>query len=92
MPHPKRDDPFPQMANRAMARKLATGKAIDVSPCPREDFYYVLHEVKDGMDYCDASTEKWITSIGKRHRDGVILASLKGDLYGNRDFECLWLR
>jgi hypothetical protein len=80
------------MHNRAMARKLHTHRAIDVSNMPREGHYYVLGKVIDGMDYCDAETEQWIWSIGKRYEDGRIVASLKPDLYQNKRYECLWLR
>lgn len=37
-------------------------------------------------------SKHYIWSIGKRHSDGVILASRNGDLYQNPEFECLWLR
>jgi hypothetical protein len=81
-----------EIGNRAMADKLIRGEANDVSECARDGDYYVLETFVEGRDYCDARTESWIWSIGKRHADGVILASLRGDLYQNPDFECLWLR
>jgi hypothetical protein len=78
--------------NRGIKRKLAEGTAIDVSDCPREGQYYVLDQVIEGKDYCDGKRGAWIWSIGKRRRDGKILASLRTDLYQHRDFICLWLR
>lgn len=82
----------------AMERKLRSGKAIDVSDCPREGRYYVLDATQagiaeaGGIDFCDARTEAWIWSIGRRHADGVVLASTGGDLYQNPAFKCIWLR
>jgi hypothetical protein len=80
------------LRNRAMARKLISGRAIDISGCKRESGYYVLGQVVEGKDYCDAKSEAWIWSIGQRKKDGKILASLNSDLYQNPEFECLWLR
>lgn len=80
------------MINQAMKEKLDSAEAVDVSECNREGSYYVLSKFRQDRDYCDAKTESWIWSIGRRHRDGVILASLQSDLYQNPDFECLWLR
>lgn len=79
------------MTNRAMARKLIDGEAIDISGYPRTGQYYILIGV-EGKDYCDAEREEWIWSIGRRRADGVILASVSSDLYQNPQFECLWLR
>lgn len=80
------------MLNKAMQRKLDSGEAIDVSDCPREGPYYVLASCQEGKDYCDAVREVWIWSIGRRHSDGVVLASTRADLYQNPEFDCLWLR
>lgn len=80
------------MINKSMQRRLATKQAIDVSKCRRLGDFYVLDEVIDGKDYCDARKEVWIWSVGRRKSDGVILASTTTILYGNSDFECLWLR
>lgn len=80
------------MHNRAMASKILKGEAIDISDRPREGRYVVLDRFFGDTDYCDASTEQWIWSVGRRHSDGKVLASFSGDLYQNPDFECLWLR
>jgi hypothetical protein len=76
----------------SMKRKLDAGEAIDISECPREGEYYILKEATERKDYFDLRNEIVIWSIGRRRRDGVILASAKRDLYDNPDFECLWLR
>jgi hypothetical protein len=75
-----------------MKDKVDRFNAIDVSKCPREGKYYVLDQVIEGKDYCDLARDKWVWSIGRRHSDGKILASLYADLYMNPEFECLWLR
>jgi hypothetical protein len=75
-----------------MKERLDAREAIDLSPCKREGRYYVVETYVDGVDYCDAKTEAWIWSIGRRLSDGVILASTQADLYQNPAFECLWLR
>ena len=82
------------MTNRAMAEKLAHNDAIDLSKCAREGDFYVLPAgmFQEGVDYCNAKTEAWIWSIGRRLSDDVILASHTGELYQNPLFECLWLR
>ena len=80
------------MHNKAMERKLQAGDCIDLSKAPREDGYFVLDSVREGADYCDAASELWIWSIGRRISDGKILASTSADLYQNPRFECLWLR
>jgi hypothetical protein len=87
-----RTEIYKSLRNRAMARKLVAKRAIDISNRPREGDYYVLNKVIEGKDYCDADTEEWVWSIGRRLRDGVILASMKTDLYQNDRFQCLWLR
>lgn len=92
MPGRPRKSAYPHVANRAMARKLETRRALDLSMHPRVGNYYILDKVVDGMDYCDAVREVWIWSIGRRKSDGVILASDEANLYQNPDYECLWLR
>jgi hypothetical protein len=75
-----------------MQEKLDAGEAMDVSEFPIVDGDFVItHNYVDGLDYCVASTEEWIWSIGRRP-DGVILASRSNKYYDNPDFECLWLR
>ena len=80
------------MVNRAMEEKLRQGLAVDVSAFPRTGNHYALDCYADDVDYCDAKTEQWIWSIGRRRSDGAIFASLTTDLYQNPEFECLWLR
>lgn len=86
------------MINKAMERKLRSGKAINLAGNPREDNYYILNDKeagiakRGGVDFCDAREEQWIWSIGRRHNDGVVLASTRADLYQNPAFDCLWLR
>jgi hypothetical protein len=83
------------MHNLSMLRKLKSGEVTDISCYPKEGHHYTLPEdffLPDEMDYCDAKTERWIWSIGRRKKDGVMIASLDGDLYQNDDYECLWLR
>lgn len=76
-----------------MDEKIKAGEAIDLSECEREGQHYVVpnHLFMEGMDYCDTKAG-WIWSLGRRKTDGKILASLKADLYENRDVECIWLR
>lgn len=78
--------------NYAMQEKLKRNEAIDISGCAREGKYYVLSEIRHECDYCDAITEQWIWSIGRRKADGKTLASTSPDLYQNPDYDCLWLR
>lgn len=78
--------------NRRLQSKIIHDECVDVSGCPREGAYYVLDRVIDGMDYADGKTNRHIWSIGRRHSDGVILASTAADLYQNPEFHCLWLR
>jgi hypothetical protein len=80
------------MINQAMKRKIDDGEAIDLRHCARQGPYYILKEFVDDVDYCDGQKEQWIWSIGRRKKDGVILASPMADLYQNPEFECLWLR
>lgn len=84
--------------NTRMSQKIKEGQAIDLKDKPREGDYYILGEKADPFnedaddDYCDTSTSSWMWSIGRRRKDGRILASRSSDLYQNPDFECLWLR
>lgn len=84
------------MHNKAMERKLRSGKAIDISTVRHHRqghvTWYFLYEYIAGCDYCDAKAERWIWSIGKRLSDGNLIASTGVDLYQNEAFECLWLR
>jgi hypothetical protein len=54
------------LRNQAMARKIAKRECVDISDCARTaGGDYVLKTFVDGIDYCDASREAWIWSIGK---------------------------
>ena len=80
------------MRNKRMEEKLAMKRAVDVSGCKRVDDDYVITNYIDGVDYCDAETEEWIWSIGRRRSDGLVIASLTTKFYQHPDFECIWLR
>jgi hypothetical protein len=80
------------MRNKRMEEKIQNGEAVDLSKCRREGRYYIVPEFIDGVDYCDAVTESWIWSMGRRHSDGVVLASTGTELYQNAEFRCLFLR
>ena len=89
------------MRNQAMRRKLESGEALDVEKllavaAPEAgDIYrgtFHLDRFVDDADYCVASTEQWIWSIGRRLSDGEIFAALDSRFYQNPDFHCLWLR
>lgn len=76
-----------------MVDKVNDGEAVDLSLRPKlGDHYIMAAPPSDGVDYCDLKLGKWIWSIGRRKADGMIIASLTGDLYQNPEFECLWLR
>jgi hypothetical protein len=70
----------------------------NVAHLEKDGDYFVLPEefFVDDLDYCcethDERAPALIWSIGRRHSDGKILASLQADLYQNDDYECLWLR
>lgn len=46
----------------------------------------------EGKDYCNASTEAWIWSIGVHRETGRVWASHRGSKYGNPAFVWIWLR
>lgn len=80
-----------------MKEKLETGDCLDVNRIGTqvEGFEGVAWELKefiDDRDYCDASGEKWIWSIGRRVTDQRIFAAIDTRFYGNPMFRCLWLR
>lgn len=82
------------MKNLRMCEKLNLGECIDVRQIGREiqPGFFELESYTDDVDYCDAKTEQWIWSIGRRIEDGVIVASLDTSLYMNPQYVCLWLR
>lgn len=91
--------------NQAMARSLRAGQCINVSECRRTAAGdYILERFEDGQDYCDASSESWIWSIGKLLRPlpsvmadgsretlpvGTFLASTSGRHYSAGDSEVI---
>lgn len=83
-----------EMLNQRMKEKLQKKEAVDLSNHEKDGDYYILTDFGflGHLDYCDASKQRWVWSIGRRHSDGKILASLYPDLYENPHFECLWLR
>lgn len=86
-------DRWSGMLNKAMARKLRRGEAVDISNCPTtKEGYYILDDFFEDKDYCDAAKEAWIWSIGVNYATGQVLASTSSNLYQNPEFECIFLR
>jgi hypothetical protein len=69
------------------------GEAVDISHCPRlPDGTLLLSEFFDGMHYFVlADNSISIRSIGRRMKDGIILAATDYRYVRHPDFECLWL-
>jgi len=82
------------MTNIMMQIRIESGDAIDISGFAREGIYYIIprHKLFADRDYCDPKLESWIWSIGRRKRDGRLLASIAPDLYDHADFDCVWVR
>lgn len=89
-------DPYPRLANRAMARALTSGEAIDLAKYRQEDGTYLLPGDLDieAKDLCDATPgiENWVWSVGKNHANGERRAALDDRFYGRPDWTCEWLR
>src|SRR5262245_13530271 len=88
-------DEWRHLANKRMAEKLTTGEAKDVGPYRTQTGFYELPPgfFEVGLDYCDASREAWIWSIGRElTAAGRVFASTGNGLYQNPRYECLWLR
>lgn len=96
---------YPKLINRAMARKLASGEAINVELIGTLVEHIGLGDLGlvgtwylgekwlwEGYDLCVGKGEAWVWSVGKRKTDGKIFAALDERFYGRDDFECLWLR
>ncbi len=90
---------YPGLGNRAMARKLASGEAVDlalagvvVAGSDERPTLVQLAAFFPSLDYCYAPTESWVWSIGRELHTGRVLAAFDARFYGNTDFECLWLR
>jgi hypothetical protein len=82
------------MNNLRMREKLDLGECLDVNKIGHAigNGRFVLDRYEDGVDYCDAATEQWIWSIGRRVLDGVIVAAIDTSMYLNPAYECIWLR
>lgn len=79
--------------NYAMQHKVKKGEAIDLSRFPTTDKGdFILPEVVEGKDYCDAQREEWIWSIGRHKKSGEIHASTSQKLAFDNDYHLLWLR
>jgi hypothetical protein len=82
------------MENVSMRRLLHGGQALNVRDEGREleSGMFELRRFVEGKDYCDPVKERWIWSIGRRFSDGKILAATDARFYGDRNFDCLFLR
>ena len=93
------------MTNLRMKEALEAGECVDVSACEEVEpgVFELRGDAREsaedsvgaqgwGVDFCVASREAWIWSIGKRRSDGAVLASTDARFYQHPDFECLWLR
>jgi hypothetical protein len=95
----KADALYPGLGNRAMARKLASGDAVDlavagvvIAGSDERPTLFQLPVYFPNLDYCHAPTEAWVWSIGRELRSGRVLAAFDGRFYQSPEFECLWLR
>lgn len=82
------------MKNLRMREKLDLGECIDVNKIGHSigTGLFVLDSYEDGKDYCDASSDAWIWSIGRHISSGVVIASIDSRFYQNPQYVCLWLR
>jgi hypothetical protein len=80
--------------NLAMLEMIQSDAALDVREIGFETSpgIFQLNEFRDGFDYCDGKRARWIWSIGKHLKTGIMLASLDTCFYQNPEYECLWLR
>ena len=86
-------DRWSGMQNKAMARKLRKGEAVDTSNCPAtKEGYYMPDDFFEDKDYCNAAKEVWIWSIGVSYATRQVLASTSSNLYQHPEFECIFLR
>ncbi len=88
-----------KLLNLRMAEKLSDFEAEDISQCEKssEGYYILTGDLADpahidGMDFCDASKEQWVWSIGRNKKTGQVLASMNACFYQNPEYDCLWLR
>lgn len=83
------------MQNRWMKDHLKSGECLDVLKEGEEiepGRVYKLRRFVEDVDYCDASREAWIWSIGRNYDTGEILAATDSRFYQNPDYHCLFLR
>ncbi len=83
------------MRNLRMEEKLKSGDCLDVwkeGTFDIDERAFRLDRFVEDVDYCDAETELWIWSIGRKKSTGVIYASTGTRFYQNPGFECLFLR
>lgn len=84
------------LTNRAMARCLEDGEAIDLAQYRQEDGTYLLPADLDldGKDLCDATVgvENWVWSVGRNKKTGERRAALDERYYLNENWICEWLR
>lgn len=96
----KADAMYPELLNRAMARELASGKAIDLADAgllvEGTDEHPIVFQLPVflglGIDYCHSPTELWVWSIGRELSTGRVLAAFDTRFCDCEHFECLWLR
>jgi hypothetical protein len=81
------------MINKEMEHLLQEGLAIDCSEFPRGDHgEYLLDSYVPNCQYCDATTEEWIVSIGCQIETMQIVASTTAEFYKRPGYQCLFLR
>lgn len=81
------------MNNKEMQHLLEEGLAIDVSEFPRGGAgEYILDSYVPSCQYCDATTEEWIISIGCHVETMRIYASTTNKFYELPGYQCLYLR
>lgn len=80
--------------NKRMAVKLTRGEALSVLEIGEAlgDGHYKLNRFVEEMDYYDPEAEAHIWSIGRNKATGEIIASVTGEFYLNKEYDCLWLR
>lgn len=85
------------MSNGAMARELMREACIDVRVLAvpggaAGPTLFELSSYSADIDYCDATTERWIWSIGREKLTGKFYAATDTRFMDNAAFELLWLR
>lgn len=78
--------------NFTMLHELEAGRAVDPGAAPRLGDDFILGRLTPGLDYCVFDTGDWIWSIGRRKRDGLLLASTSMKFHHDPAFECVWAR